>query len=269
MNEELKNTVEKRYQYFERRSRKGRAWAGFFLLAVGGLLLLKTLNIIFFPAWFFTWPMFFVVIGLFIGVKHGFRSGFWMLPVLFGALFLVDEADPTMRLDRFIAPIIIMALGLMFLLRPKRHGRRKEQYGDTAWPSEQATEGVAGGSNHAYGSHTTDRRDFVDVTAVFGGVKKNVVSKSFKGGDVVSFMGGAEIDLSQADFNGRITIDATNIFGGTKLIVPSTWDVQSDITAIFGGVDDKRQISGVNMDPNKVLILDGTCMFGGIEIRSF
>ena len=82
-------------------------------------------------------------------------------------------------------------------------------------------------------------------------------------------MGGSEIDLSQADFNGRITIEATNIFGGTKLIVPPTWDVQSDITAIFGGVDDKRQVSGINLDPNKVLILDGTCMFGGIEIRSF
>jgi predicted membrane protein len=82
-------------------------------------------------------------------------------------------------------------------------------------------------------------------------------------------MGGSEIDLSQADISGKIVIDVTNIFGGTKLIVPSSWDVQNDITAIFGGVDDKRQISGVTLDPNKILVLDGTCMFGGIEIRSF
>jgi hypothetical protein len=82
-------------------------------------------------------------------------------------------------------------------------------------------------------------------------------------------MGGSEIDLTQADFTGTVKIDTTNIFGGTKLIVPPTWDVQSDVTAIFGGVDDKRQISGVNLDPKKILILDGTCMFGGIEIRSF
>jgi predicted membrane protein len=114
-----------------------------------------------------------------------------------------------------------------------------------------------------------DRRDFLDVTAVFGGVKKNVLSKNFRGGDIVSFMGGSEIDLTQADFQGRIKIDTTNIFGGTKLIVPPTWDVQSDMVAIFGGVDDKRQISGVKLDPNKVLILDGTCMFGGIEIKSY
>ena len=62
---------------------------------------------------------------------------------------------------------------------------------------------------------------------------------------------------------------ATNIFGGTKLVVPPTWDVQSEMVAIFGGVDDKRQIKGVHLDPNKVLILDGTCIFGGIEIRSY
>ena len=96
-----------------------------------------------------------------------------------------------------------------------------------------------------------------------------MLSKQFRGGEIVSFMGGSEIDLTQADFTGRITIDTTNIFGGTKLIVPPTWDVQSDITTVFGGVDDKRPVQGVQPDPNKVLILDGTCLFGGIEIRSF
>jgi predicted membrane protein len=118
-------------------------------------------------------------------------------------------------------------------------------------------------------SGRTHQNDFMDVTAVFGGVKKNVLSKNFKGGDIVSFMGGSEIDMTQADFNGRIRMDVTNIFGGTKLIVPASWDIQNDITAVFGGVDDKRKIQGVNMDTNKILILDGTCLFGGIEIRSY
>ena len=49
---------------------------------------------------------------------------------------------------------------------------------------------------------------------------------------------------------------------------PPIWDVQSEMVAIFGGVDDKRQIKGVHLDPNKVLILDGTCIFGGIEIMN-
>ena len=100
-------------------------------------------------------------------------------------------------------------------------------------------------------------------------MKKNHLGKNFKGGDIVSFMGGSEIDLSQADINGHVKIDVTNVFGGTKLVVPPTWDVQNDIAAVFGGVDDKRQLTSTPLHPNKVLILDGTCVFGGIEIRSF
>jgi predicted membrane protein len=57
------------------------------------------------------------------------------------------------------------------------------------------------------------------------------------------------------------------MFGGTKLIVPSDWDVQSGVVTIFGGIEDKRQPAQIN--PVKVLYLDGTCIFGGVEIKSF
>jgi predicted membrane protein len=273
MNEQdFKNEIESRWGNYERRKSHGRVWAGLFLLLVGGLLLLRTLNVVFFPAWFFTWPMFLIAIGAFTGVRHGFRGGFWIILMLVGGIALMNQIDPSLNLDRFTAPFIIMAIGLLFILRPKRNNwRRWKHRHEGNWQAQnfEATSSTTATVGNVSDSYSADRRDFIDVTAVFGGVKKNVLSKNFKGGDIVSFMGGSEIDLTQADFSGKITIDATNIFGGTKLIVPPTWDVQSDITAIFGGVDDKRQVQGVNMDPNKVLILDGTCMFGGIEIRSF
>jgi hypothetical protein len=175
-------------------------------------------------------------------------------------------------MERYIWPIILIAVGIGFILRPRRHHRWRRwrgHYYETRWQQQQDAIGSAPNTNADAPAGDYDRRDFIDITAVFGGVKKNVLSKNFRGGDITSFMGGSEIDLSQADFSGRIAIDVTNIFGGTKLIVPPTWDVQNDITAIFGGVDDKRQVTGVTLDPNKVLVLDGTCMFGGIEIRSF
>ncbi len=107
-------------------------------------------------------------------------------------------------------------------------------------------------------------------------LKKNGVSEMNKvhsmireGGDIINFMGGSEINLTQADFTGTVKIDTTNIFGGTKLVVPSNWDVQSEVVAIFGGVDDKRQLTGNPVDPKKLIIIDGFCLFGGIEIRSF
>jgi len=251
---------------FERRAQRihSHRGPGILLLIIGILLLLKAANVVLFPFWFFTWPVLFLVIGIYLGIKRGFRVGPWLIFFLIGALSLADTIDPTLNMDKYNWPIVFIVVGAVFLMRPKKKHWQKWKHGNTQWQ-----QGNAGETDPVYKESIADERDFLDVTAVFGGVKKNVLTKNFRGGDIVSFMGGSEIDLTQADFKGRVRIDVTNIFGGTKLLIPSSWDVQNDITAIFGGVDDKRQISGVNVDPDKTLILDGTCMFGGIEIRSF
>lgn len=270
--QELKNRIEERWGGDPGMRSRGRVLTGVLLFFIGILLLLKTSNLVWFPNWFFTWPMILIVIGIFSALKHGFR-GPWPIFLLIGGLFMANEINPTWHMERYIWPIVLIAIGIGFILRPRKHHRwrrwREHQY-QSRW-QPQNTAGYAPGTN-ANADATAgdfDRRDIIDITAVFGGVKKNVLSKNFKGGDITSFMGGSEIDLSQADISGKIVVDVTNIFGGTKLIVPSSWDVQNDITAVFGGVDDKRQINGVAFDTNKVLVLDGTCLFGGIEIRSF
>jgi predicted membrane protein len=251
---------------FERRAHRihSHRGPGIFLLLIGILLLLKTANLVLFPFWFFSWPMIFLAIGVYLGIKRGFRIGPWLVFLLIGALSLADVINPSLNMDKYNWPIVFIVIGLVFLMRPKKKHWQKWKHGEHQWHHRNAEE-----TDPMYNEGIADDRDFIDVTAVFGGVKKNVLTKTFRGGDIVSFMGGSEIDLTQADFTGRVRIDVTNIFGGTKLLIPSSWDVQNDITAIFGGVDDKRQISGVNLDPGKILILDGTCMFGGIEIRSF
>ena len=81
-------------------------------------------------------------------------------------------------------------------------------------------------------------------------------------------MGGSEINLSQADINGTVVIDITQIMGGTKLIVPPNWEIRSNITSVFGNVEDKRQKERI-MNPEKVLVIDGTSLFGGIEIKNY
>lgn len=271
MNEhELENKIEDRWGEFDRHRGQGRIWAGLFLLIIGGFLLLKTLNIILFPVWFFSWPMILIALGLFTGLRHGFRGGAWMVLLLVGGIFLINQVDPSLQLGRYIFPFIIMAIGLMFIVRPRRnHWRRWERYQRREWRDARRAGEQVPASGTESEPLSADRRDFVDITAVFSGVKKNIVSKNFKGGDIVSFMGGSEINLTQADFTGQVKIDATNVFGGTKLIIPPTWYVQNDIAAIFGGVEDKRFANGIVPDINKTLILDGTCMFGGIEIRSY
>lgn len=111
--------------------------------------------------------------------------------------------------------------------------------------------------------------DFVDSTSIFGGTNKIILSKNFKGGDLVNVFGGTELNLMQADFTNRAEVEMTNIFGGTKLIIPANWSLKSEATVIFGGIDDKRSMPSTAPDPNKVLVLRGTVIFGGIEIKSF
>ena len=85
----------------------------------------------------------------------------------------------------------------------------------------------------------------------------------------MNVFGGTELNLTQADIQGSAVLELTTIFGGTKLIVPSNWSVKSEAVTIFGGIEDKRQIAQVIEHPEKKLILKGTVIFGGIDIKSF
>ena len=111
--------------------------------------------------------------------------------------------------------------------------------------------------------------DFVDNTAIFSGNKKIILSKNFRGGDLVNIFGGCEVDLTQADMTVPAVLEVTAIFGGATLIVPSNWAIQSEAVTIFGGISDRRKMPVLNEDPKKTLVLKGTMIFGGMEIKSF
>ena len=115
-----------------------------------------------------------------------------------------------------------------------------------------------------------DLTDFIKIDSVFSGVNRTILSKKFQGGKIACVFGGAEIDLTQADITGTVTIKMDVVFGGVKLIVPSNWGVQSNIDGAFHSVDDKRKYnSAITVDPNKMLILKGSAVFGGIEVKSY
>ena len=126
----------------------------------------------------------------------------------------------------------------------------------------------SGGTCGSYSGPSWSSEDYIDTTSVFGGVHKKVVSKNFKGGDVTTFLGGTEIDLTQADINGVVRLDVTQVMGGTKIIVPAHWEVRSQVTAVFAGFEDKRQ-QPAGLNPDKILIIEGTSIFGGIELKNY
>ncbi|RYY94192.1 MAG: hypothetical protein EOO11_18375 [Chitinophagaceae bacterium] len=252
-----------------RHSRGGRIWTGLCLLIIGGLLLARQSGVNF-PHWFFTWPVLLIALGLWIGARHRFRGFAWVIPIGIGALNLLGDFEDLRFLRPYVGPAVLIFLGLAFIFKP----RRSKHWDDFDPEMPPPGPGFRPGGNRTApfpepaAGEPLDQSDRLDITAVCGGVKKNVLTKTFKGGEIVTFMGGAEINLTQADFDQQVRIDCTNVFGGTKLILPPDWEVQSDIVAVFGGVDDKRP-PATNPAPGKVIVLDGTCFFGGVEIRSY
>jgi len=228
-----------------------------------------------------SWEVLLIAMGLFIGIRHNFRSPAWFIMIVIGGVFLIKSDEfaryfPGINLNN-IWPLSFIILGLFFILRPHRHRRQWQDYVNDKVdskieqalnPDDKSGDAKANPAN-AQPAQSILSEDYIDSTSIFGGVKKNIISKNFKGGDITNIMGGSEIYLTQADINGIVTIDLTQVFGGTKLIVPSNWQVKAQMAAIFGGVEDKRSIQNTALDPNKILILDGTSIFGGIEIRSY
>ena len=47
-------------------------------------------------------------------------------------------------------------------------------------------------------------------------------------------MGGAELNLMQADIHEQVFLEINNVFGGTKLIVPAHWYIKNEVSAVFG-----------------------------------
>lgn len=254
--------------------------AGMVLLAVGVILLLKNIGY-FFPNWLFSWPMALIVLGLFVGVKHNFRNPGGVILILLGCLFLAKKFFYFTILWEYVWPIIIILLGVWMIFgKSNRHRVYSQETIDfmpeTLEPNPNPNLNPNSNFNqynpapenpHLNSGATED--EYLDTTSVFGGTKKLILSKNFKGGEVVTVMGGAELNFSQADIQGRAILDVTQIMGGTKIIVPAHWDVKSEMAAILGGIDDKRMVTPGGIDPNKVLIIKGTSILGGIDIRSY
>ena len=259
--------------------RNGKALAGIILLGLGVILLVRQFDYFFLPHWLFSWPMILIFWGLFVGAKSNFHKPSSLALILLGIIFLIN--DNFHGSGDIIWPLAIIALGTWMILRKRGNydheifAKRNSHKWD--WRNYTgATENTAGFSPNdtppppsgpmSYGP-TGD--DYLDTVSVFGGVKKTILSKDFKGGEVVNIFGGAELDFTQADITGRVILDITQIFGGTKIIIPSHWQVVSDIAAVFGSIDDKRMRSTAAPNSEKILVLKGVSIFAGVDIRSY
>ena len=183
--------------------------------------------------------------GVYVGARRSFHPGGWIIPIIVGTVFLINDVVYDYDLRQYLWPSIIIGIGLFMIFRPR------------------------GGKGRLWESNTESSDDAIDAVSIFGGTKRNIISKDFKGGDITTIFGGTELNFGQADINPTATLEITQLFGGTKLVVPPHWNIKSEVVCVFGGIDDKRHLVKDAPESNKVLVLRGTCVFGGIDIKSY
>ncbi|MFI5171420.1 MAG: hypothetical protein ACHQFW_03475 [Chitinophagales bacterium] len=230
---------------------------GLALVGAGILYFLDRSTTIELPVRFISWELILILVGIFIGEKSSFKGFSWLICIGLGLYFMLDEFYPHFDLHVYFGPAALILLGAWFIFGPRsRSGRRRSRYNQTSY-------------ERGFASDNGSADDYVDVVSVFGGVNKNVITKQFKGGEATSIFGGTELNLMQADFEGKVILELTQIFGGCTLVIPPHWDLKTELVNVFGGVEDQRPTQNATVDTRKVILLRGTSIFGGIEIRSY
>lgn len=231
-------------------SNQSRIIIGIIIVAIGAMLLLRNLNF-FEPFHYihfvFSWKMILIVIGLILFFNSSNRSSGIVLMAIGGFLLIPDILGvPYFHMWRVGLPVLLMVVGVLILFRKSFDASRLNT------------------------ESTKHDMDYIDEIAVFGGSKKNIITKTFKGGKTTSVFGGSELNMLNSNLaEGQNVIDMVAIFGGVTFYVPEDWTIKIDVVSIFGGFTDNRPQSRLIVhDPERELVIKGVVIFGGGEIKS-
>lgn len=265
---------------------------GVIILGIGMILLFRRLGL-YIPDWVLTWPMILIALGTYTLISQQFKSFFGSVVLFIGVYFLLKrEFDLDLGIDQYLWPVGLIALGIYLITQKKKEHKamndirknweasRAKKMETSASEPTQSAEVVEDASPSQEGSSKAPDSGFVRATGtafmdrinesvIFSGVNRRLMTKNFQGGKATVIFGGLDLDLTQVDFTGVASLDLEVGFGGVKLIIPPHWDVRTEVSNIAAGLEDKRMFREGGVDPNKVLILKGTLLFSGLEIKSF
>ncbi|MGD1008245.1 MAG: LiaF domain-containing protein [Ignavibacteriaceae bacterium] len=227
-----------------------RAILGTIIILIGGLYLLKTLDLINLDisSIIFSFPFILFVIGVILLINSSGKT-LGLLLAIIGAIFLIPNLYPKIGISSdIIIPILIIAFGIHLIFKRRI---RLGHSGHYQWKNAD--------------------NNYIDDVAIFGGGRKTIFSDNFKGGNITAIFGGSEIDLTQCKLaEGDVILDIAIIFGGTTIMVPKEWNIRVTVTPIFGGFSNKVFRNPVTpIDTSRTLIIRGAAIFGGGEIKYY
>jgi hypothetical protein len=113
-------------------------------------------------------------------------------------------------------------------------------------------------------SRGDDQSDEVALVAVYDGIQLRSRAKAFRGGSLLAWYGGVEVDLAEATLAPQTHLSVHTLFGGIAIRVPPGCRIESSLHALVGGVDVHAPEPPSPDAPT--LTLDGLAVFGGIAV---
>ena len=220
-----------------------RAFFGITIAALGGVLLLRNLEIIKFDSWNVFWGTVWAA-GL----------------VLAGLMTIFSSRRASLRVWGLLLMTIGVSIGL------GAYGVINISVWKIFWPVMLITIGltVSVGS----GGRKRSKKSPADVSgnekiAIFYG-EESRVKGDYTGGSVTAIFGGVELDLRQAKIKDGTVIDVFTFCGGVNINMPDDVIVKNEVRGILGGSEDKTVSKS---SAKKTIYLRGECVLGGLEVK--
>lgn len=220
-----------------------RAFFGVTIAALGGVLLLRNLEIIKFDSWHLFWGTVWAV-GLVLAGLTTIISSRKVLTRAWGLLLMATSVSIGLNtygiidvsIWKLFWPVTLIAIGLMVSVG-------------------------SGGRKRSKKSAAADSGS--EKIAIFYG-EESRVKGDYTGGSVTAIFGGVELDLRQAKVKDGAVIDVFTFCGGVNINMPDDVIVKNEVHGILGGSEDKTVSKS---SAKKTIYLRGECVLGGLEVK--
>jgi predicted membrane protein len=205
--------------------------AGIFFTALGVLLTLDNFDIIDAGRVLRFWPVVLIVIGV-MNLNHAGRRGLSIVAITLGA-FMVAARAHLLRFSLFdLWPLVLIGIGLLFVLR-------------------------------ALGVSSSEPRS--SLWSVLNSRKVTIDPAQLNGSQIISFMGGSQIELTNTgEHEGPVIVEVLAMWGGIEIRVPTGWEVIAEAVPVMGGID----IKTAGAPGGKQLVVRGLVFMAGMEIKN-
>jgi hypothetical protein len=245
---------------------EGRLVVAFGLILVGLLLLMPYIGFDWsLDLWDF-WPCIFILHGLsLLGRSEGRRADGWIW-IFFGGLLLGSNLGLYRLHIGFVWPLLVIALGLMLLLRSRPNGSFHEparKPAGTAGPESESSNGFR---------YASEASETPQILWVLGGTHHFIESRRFRNGQVTSVLSKGQVDLTRADIEGEAELDVLSLLGTIEVIIPEGWEIVMHGTSLIG---DMKDDTGTARGPGRAaspaakrLVVKGLALLGDVIIRN-